>query len=159
MSDLPFPELGNSEVGLTFIEGEITKLKIFEKASHDTATLLDEGERSPLDAYIKLKALAEYASEAGKLLHDAALDEANRYTKGDNVMHGVVFEEGVAGVRYKYDHDETWQELKDKLKQREEQMKSGMGTAGVVDKETGEVVAPAEKTHGKTTLKISMPKA
>lgn len=155
--DLPFPnkEIAQS-ASYSLFDGDITKAAIKSKAEQDTNAVLNKGYINPLSAYIRLKGISEYAAEAMKLLHDAAHNEAAKYSKGENKLHGVVFEQAVTGTRYSYDHDEEWKALQGAIKEREELMRKADG-ATVID-ETGEVIPPAKKNEGKPGLKITIPK-
>lgn len=168
MNNLPFPEEEENEspgTELGLFSGEITKGAISERAKEFFELNIETGEQDPLDTYIKAKAASEYFSEVQKLVKPEAEKEAAKYSKGENFLHGVEFEMASQATRYSYDHDETWNEINDKIKdlekkrkKREDQMKKAMEFGGVFDEEGVEVPAAKYKSGGGESIRITIPK-
>ena len=124
------------------------------------------GEENALETYIKAKALEVVVTNIIKDVKAEALDEAERYEKGDAKLLGCEFMVKSGATRYSFDHDDEWNRINDQIKELTEQRKAreklmidATKYAQVVDKETGEVVTPAEiKSSGGSILNITIPK-
>jgi hypothetical protein len=124
------------------------------------------GDENALDTYIKAKALEVVVSNIIKDVKAEALDEAEKYEKGDGKLLGCEFIVKNGATKYSFDHDEDWsnidkqiKELTEKRKAREKLMIDATKYAQVVDKDTGEVVTPAEiKSASASILTITIPK-
>ena len=168
VNDLPFPEIEvtDNNTFLTLFEGEVTKENIRNIVLNNIQHLKD-GEGNPLDAFVKAKALSEYLNVALSELKDIAMEEAMKYSKDDNTMYGIKFEETTSPMRFDYSNNPDWvklqkniDELRSKQKEIEEQMKTAFRTGShstMVDNDTGEVLPPPKvKSGGERTLKVSI---
>jgi len=123
------------------------------------------GNEDALEVYIKAKAIQEVASNIINDTKSLALEEAEKYDKEEAKMLGCDFVVKNGVVRYSFDHDETWvnikeqiNELQKQLKDREKQMIDATQYAELVD-DTGEVIPQAEiKSGGGSVLMVTIPK-
>lgn len=166
-NDLPFPEEnGQVSIPLTFGTSEsYTKKEILESAQKAIMNLADTGMTNPLDTYVKLKAIAQFVGDCIKEVTPLAITEREAYGKEDVKKHGIALVVKNAGKKFAFDHHEGWCDINDqvvawteKQKAIEKMMKNAIGTAGIVDDETGEVIPPAiVASEGKTTLQATIP--
>lgn len=127
---------------------------------------VSSGDDSALETYVKAKALEFVVSEIISNVKAEALDEAEKYERGDANILGVDFMVKNGTTRYSFDHDDEWNKINDEIKEltakrkaREKLMIDATKYAQVVDKATGEVVTPAEvKSSGGSILNITIPK-
>lgn len=110
----------------------------------------------PLKAYIKWKAYLEVLGLLKNKLMDSAINEANKFDKGERTILGVKFEVTAGATRYDYSGDSTWSDLKKQLKEREELLK-GLKKP-MADTETGEITKPAIPIHSGEVIKITFEK-
>jgi len=145
-------------------DGRITKESLQHKADEDVQALLDSGQSDPLKLLIKMKVCTEYFGNMIKRLQPAAIIEAAKYAEGENTMYSIKFNEATSPQKYDYSDDDTWNELKeaestmaDKRKERELFLKKGIGTGGVVDDSSGEIINPPKlKSGGERILKVTI---
>jgi len=145
---------------LSKLEINPTKASIKQAASNIIQSV-DAGKVNPLDLSLQIKVLEELLKDLKEKLIDYSLDEIDR-CGGKVTINDTKIERVEAGVKYCYDHDETWQQLKDevdaateKLKARENILKKIPEGMELLMSETGEVIQGAFKTST-TTLKISL---
>lgn len=109
------------------------------------------GRINPLEFYRQAKLFTLAIDELKKdgEIMDAAFDEIAKHPKGKAEVGGSVLTEG---SRCNYDYsscnDNTWNELKEKLRQREAFLKA-IPAGGVVDPETGEFIMHPSVTVSK----------
>ena len=143
---------------------ELTKTAVRRAGIDFASQLLDAGEQSPLDAYMKLRALKDAIDVALDTLADGAMGEAQAYGQADSIRFGVKFQVRGGSTRYDYGHDAVWAEMKaseaaiaEQRKARELFLRSLPGE--MVDPETGEFVSPAVVTDvGAPTLALTFPR-
>lgn len=136
------------------------------KVSGAVVDKVSSGDDSALETYVKAKALEFVVSEIISNVKTEALDEAEKYERDDANILGVDFMVKNGTTRYSFDHDDEWNKINDEIKEltakrkaREKLMIDATKYAQVVDKATGEVVAPAEiKSSGGSILNITIPK-
>ena len=120
------------------------------KVSGAVVDKVASGEEDALEVFIKAKAVEEIIKNIIKDTKALALDEAEKYDKGDSKMLGCDFMVKNGATRYSFDHDETWCNINSKIealieerKEREGKMIDATRFAEIVDGETGEVIPPA----------------
>lgn len=135
----------------------LTKADAQRVADGIAALSLVDGVSNPLELYLALYYLSEVCDRAKANLKDAALQEADKY-KGQSLF-GVQVDTPSTPARWSYAHDPEWVRLSEAVKAREKLMRASAETeAVVVDPATGEVVPPAHREQGATTLRVTMPK-
>lgn len=133
--------------------------------------MVEDGEVSPLEMAVKTKAVVETFKAVGdsKVLKDAVYNESLKYGKGEQMAYGgakVQVKEG--GVKYDFSvcGDPEWdelnrqmEELKAKMKEKEDWLKGNTKPITVLDEATGEVstIYPPARTSV-TTFSITFPK-
>lgn len=136
------------------------------KVSGAVVDMVSSGESSALETYVKAKGLELIVSNIIKDTKAEALDEAERYEKGDGKILGCEFIVKSGATKYEFDHDEEWNRINDQIKElmelrkeREKLMIDATKYAQVVNKSTGEVVPQAvTKAYGSSILTINIPK-
>ncbi len=164
--DLPFPEAGLQIEAIQQQKKELTKKTIAESVKKTADSILNEGKEDPLTSYIKIKAMELYLKDLIKLLQPDATEKASNYGKGEQSILGVDFAIAGSGKKYDFSKDTEWNDLnesidqlKDQIKEREGLLKSISGKNALVDKETGEVLEPPTVlSEGADQLKITFRK-
>lgn len=114
---------------------------------------VDQGEISPLDAYIELKEMSEYIDNQLKYIKESAIVEAEKY-KGDNYK-GYSIDVRNVGGRYDYSHIEQISNLKAQIKELEkiaqESYKNGLKGLQMMSNDA-ELVCPAKYTDGSVSI-------
>lgn len=111
------------------------------------------GEESPLDAYIELKALADYVQDCLNEIKDQAITEGEKF-KGQTYK-GFQIDVRSVGGKYSYDHIAEWVELKEKIKEVEKFHQAAYKNRNqgfFLNEHTGEIYEPAAYKEGPTTL-------
>lgn len=168
-NDLPFPEAeeGGTQIPLVFKKTDVySKQSIQADASMAMQKIMDEGMTDPLEVYTRLKTIQEFVSGCIDTIKDDALDELDRHGKDGAKIFGIPLIQKNSGKKYGFDNYDGWTEIDDKIKdlteQRktlEKQMKGAIGTAGIIDEDTGEVVPPAQVvSEGKTIIQATIPR-
>ena len=154
----PFPEV---ESGIAKIP-ELTKTNIINAAASKSKEILDEGNVSILEAYIKAKAMLEYSKQLVLDLNEPATDEATKYGKeGQKTILGVEFGVANSGKKFDFSGDTEWNDLNEGMGQLKEEMKKRETFLKTLKKEMaetdgGEVIKPPKiLSEGKDTLKIT----
>lgn len=146
------------------IPEKLTKTAIRNAGLSYARELLEEGEKSPLDAFLQLRALRDAIDEAVKEIQDAAMDEAQAYGQADSIRFGVKFQARYGSPRYDYSHDAVWAEMKasetavaEQRKTREKFLQAL--PQEMIDPDTGEFISPAVVAGvGAPTLALTFPK-
>lgn len=111
------------------------------------------GEESPLDAYIELRALADYVKDCLEEIKDQAIREGEKF-KGQTYK-GFQIDVRSIGGKYSYDHIEEWVELKNRIKDLEKFYQAAYKNRNqgfFLNEHTGEIFEPAAYKEGPTTL-------
>lgn len=139
------------------VTNDLSKTRAQQLADGIAALSLVEGQSNPLEMYLAAYFLREVADRLADNLKPAALNEADKY-RGQSLF-GASIETPNAATRWRYDHDPEWRRLSEALKAREKLMRASAETeATVVDPDTGEVIPPAQREPGATTLRVTLPK-
>lgn len=102
-----------------------------------------DGDRDPLETYLRLRWLELAAKAAAQMLKDQAKDGACAWGKDRRgVIKSASFKVQNSGDRYDYDGHELVKKASHKAKAATDAWKKGME---YVDPDTGEIVAPAKK--------------
>lgn len=109
-----------------------------------------------LEALMKLKSYENIINSVKKSIEAEAINEADKYGKGQHEVMGVKFQVKEGSRRYDYTNDDTYNKLKAELKEREEFLK-GLKKP-MVDPETGELAQPPIEKYTKSSITISFPK-
>lgn len=132
------------------------------KASSNIIESVESGRINPLDLSLQIKVLEELLKDLKEKNLDYALDEISKHG-GKTSLYDVRIEKVEAGVKYTFDHDDKWKELKwhvdvatERLRERETLMRNIPSGMEMVDPITGEMISCAHKTST-TTIKISLP--
>lgn len=129
--------------------------------ANDIFHAAQEGFISPLDAYLKLKELADLAKLLQDEIKESAVSEAQKWDEKKFTYNGFVIEKRAGAGTWKFDHIPLWKTKKEDLKAKEESCKSAfkMWEKGqIVCDEFGEVIQPATYTPGGDVIAISRPK-
>ena len=113
---------------------DISKAGLKSLAKEQADYILESG--SSEKAFAFLKKISELIDKVVDGIKDDALEEVR---KGHNFAHGVKMSV-VGKTTYDYSQDPTWQDLKAKIKDREEFLKSIPFYLDTFNEETGEVV-------------------
>jgi hypothetical protein len=113
---------------------DISKAGLKSLAKEQADYILESG--SSEKAFAFLKKISELIDKVVDGIKDDALEEVR---KGNNFAHGVKMSV-VGKTTYDYSQDKTWQDLKSKIKDREEFLKSIPFYLDTINEETGEVV-------------------
>lgn len=118
---------------------------------------VEDGNISALKAYMDIKREADIYAAALKQIKDAAIDEAEKYGKGEHDAEGGRFQVKNASGKYSYKHIEAWvaankvlKDLEDGYKKAAQEREKGRN----VVTDDGEIVEPADFTPGATTIAI-----
>ena len=137
-------EIKNQNQGLTITSAKF--LDLDKNAIKDLAmSVVDEyqdGFKSPAEGLLLSKKLEELAVQIKENLKDAAANEL-KLGKGEKAnVHGAIVTEQMTGVKYSFKDcgDPIWNELNEKIKNREAFLKTIKGSKQELIKETGEVV-------------------
>jgi len=110
-----------------------------------------DGETDPAKLYIKLDFIIKSLSKAKENIRDEALDELEKYEKGQQVL-GVEIQIKNS-VKYDYSHNEAWTETKADLVKIESDMKAAYkADMSLVNESTGETTPPARIKSASTSI-------
>jgi hypothetical protein len=113
------------------------------------------GEISAMDAYIELyEAKVELDKQLDDLKELARL-ERERYGKEEVMRNGWLIELASGRKQWSYKGVSAWNSVKARLTEIEKMAQMAFNGAEVTDKETGEVVEPAELSFTKDTIKLT----
>ena len=133
-----------------------SKALITEKAQAVVDRYTD-GHNSPVEGLIVARKLIEFGEQIKDNLLDAAANELKLASKESRDIAGNKISEQMVGVRYSYKDcgDPIWNELNEKIKDREKFLQSIKGSKQELIEETGEVVQIFEPVKsGKLSLVI-----
>lgn len=137
---------------------DLTKSDIRDVAMQIVDNCL-EGHQSSAEALVFAKKLTELAELVKENLADSAATEL-RLSKGEQRhLHNTVINEQMVGVKYDYStaNDPIWNDLKQRITERETLLKGIKGTLSVNIEDTGEVVELKEPVKtGKLALIIKV---
>ncbi len=164
--DLLFPEAGLQIDSIQKSNKDLTKKTIAEAVKKTADSILEDGKENPLTSYVKIKAMELYLKDLIKLLQPAALEEASGYAKGEQSILGVDFAIASSGKEYDFSKDIAWNDLnesieqiKEQIKERQEILKSISVGKVLVDEDSGEVTKAAViVSEGTDQLKITFRK-
>lgn len=137
----------------------VTKQLINNTAEH-IANLVADGEISPIDAIVKLKAFSDLYDALRPLITDSIIAEID---KGNNSSNGVEVSTMETAIKYDYTTTKKWVELHyeiEKLTQERKVLETTIKTLTrpmqILDEATGELIEirPAKKSS-KTSFKVS----
>ena len=137
----------------------VTKQLINNTAEH-IANLVADGEISPIDAIVKLKAFSDLYDALRPLITDSIIAEID---KGNNSSNGVEVSTMETSIKYDYTTTKKWVELNyqiekltQELKVLETTIKTLTRPMQILDESTGELIEikPAKKSS-KTSFKVS----
>ena len=115
------------------------------------------GEINPLEAYIDLKSIESCLKDVLKGLQEDAINEAEKYGKGEHEAFGAKFNIRNGATRYDFKKIAEWAEMSAKLKAFEEARKSIIksGQSEVYDA-NGELIELPIVKPGATTIAIKL---
>jgi len=115
------------------------------------------GEKNPLEVYVELKGLEKLLKDVISAVQPDAIDEAEKYGKGEHDAYGAKFQVKNGAGRWSFKGNPEWVDAEAKKKAIEEQLKTLFkgGVVGV-DESTGEMIKGAEFTPGKTTIAVRL---
>jgi hypothetical protein len=137
-------ETTETQTGVTFSPKSILNLTaegISEKAKQIVDYYTD-GYNNPAEGLILAKKLADMSEQIKNNLQDSANNEL-KLGKGDKAnLFGCVINSQMVGVKYSFKEcgDPVWNELKEKITNREAFLKTIKGSKSELIEETGEVV-------------------
>jgi hypothetical protein len=112
---------------------KITKADLLSLAKRQSEFILESGSSEQAFAFLK-----KISDLVDKVMSEIKEDAMAEIAKGNNFAHGVKM--SVAGkTTYDYSSDPVWADLKAKIKEREDFLKSIKFFIDVLDEQTGEV--------------------
>ena len=112
---------------------KISKADLLSLAKRQSEFILESGSSEQAFAFLK-----KISDLVDKVMSEIKEDAMAEIAKGNNFAHGVKM--SVAGkTTYDYSNDPVWADLKAKMKEREDFLKSIKFFIDVLDEETGEV--------------------
>ena len=135
----------------------IDKAEIEAFVNHITAEVMD-GHVDPLSVHIRCKAVVKALEAIIELTEEVAKDSAATYGKGEFKFHGASVQLREPRDMPDFSQDPAWVELNDRLKARQELIKTAFkmaSTAAIVDPNTGEVVPVVPVKPAKTSLTVT----
>ena len=144
---------------LDFNQFVVTKQSINNTAKH-IADLVADGDISPIDAIVKLKAFSDLYDALRPLITDSIIQEID---KGNTSSNGVEVSTMETAIKYDYTTTKKWVELHyeiekltQELKVLETTIKTLTRPMQILDESTGELIEikPAKKSS-KTSFKVS----
>ena len=144
---------------LDFNQFVVTKQSINNTAKH-IADLVADGDISPIDAIVKLKAFSDLYDALRPLITDSIIQEID---KGNTSSNGVEVSTMETAIKYDYTTTKKWVELHyeiekltQELKVLETTIKTLTRPMQILDEATGELIEirPAKKSS-KTSFKVS----
>lgn len=156
-----------NEASLIPMPQAMTKAAIAQRGAELADAILENGDISPLEALVKLRAIQDVVAAAIDGVKDEAMTQAEQWDEGHGrgasiLGVGVRLTSGAA--KWDYSHDAAWVEAKasetavaNQRKAREkflQQLPQEM-----VDPETGEFIRPAEQLSlGNRTIALTFPR-
>ena len=112
-----------------------------------------EGEQDPIELAGRLRLMQYITKGAEEVIKDQVVQAV---MEGSQTANGIQFTKTTAATRYKFDHNDSWTELNDKIKEltaQRKEIEQDMVLANkkgktIIDEETGEVIAPAIYSSG-----------
>lgn len=167
VNDLPFPETeGSYNISLSLMKQEEYSKDLLKIQAIKEMSAVVEGLTEPTEVYAKLKAISHFIDECINVIKEDVITEVEKYGKEGVKSCGIPLVVKNSGKKYSYEDNDDWVELDDKIKDLtekrkdiESKMKALVGTAGYVDGNTGEMLAPAKViSEGKTIVQATIPK-
>lgn len=128
---------------------------------YDLRDAVLDGETDALSAYITLKEIEKDLADALKKVQPLALEAARAYEEKTFNAFGAKITVKKSAGRWKFDHIESYNEAKEKLKKVEELAKQAYNSKSmgmdIVD-EYGAIVEPAEYTEGQEQISVTLNK-
>lgn len=159
MNQLPETPIGT----LRLFASTQTQIDVF---SDSIIQAVKEGEANPLEVLIQIKALQKVSDRVLKEINDNLLNEANKYSETNFEFMGAKIEKAELGTKYDYAScgdteyemlDSQMNSLKQRIKEREDFLKSIKQDITLVDNFTGEVVTVHPPIKKSTSgLKVSI---
>lgn len=118
-------------------------------------TRVINGEISAIDAYIELYEAKRLIDEQLEEVKSLAIMERERYGKESPVRNGYMVELVPGRKQWNYKGVSAWNTVKARLTEIEKMAQMASNGAEVIDKESGEVIEPAELTFTKDTLRLT----
>lgn len=142
----------------------VTKSRI-EEITDGLQFQVKEGIISAQEAVLMGKMLYEFGAAIKNKVTDLAVDELEKLHADERIFRGVKMEVASTAERLDYSHDHVWSELqsqlediKDKIKSREELMKTAMKHSEIFDADGIQVLPAKVKTPSGKTIRITLPK-
>ncbi len=135
---------------------ELSKKEIQASATVAAEQIINDGLVEPSGSLVMAKKLVEYCIHFIKGLESNVRAEVDKNSGLE--INGVTLSLGSTGVRLSYEDDSVYKELKDKLKAREELLKTvHKQKLEIADGETGEMVPIVGiKSQSKETLVVKL---
>lgn len=113
------------------------------------------GEVSALDVYLELREAEAEIKKQIDDIKDIALLELEKYGKEPVMRRGFLIEKVNGRKIWNYKGVSAWNSAKARLTEVEKMAQMAFNGAEVTDKETGEVVEPADLSFASDTIKIT----
>lgn len=126
----------------------------YEDRIANLLTQVEEGNESPLNAWVAFRHLQVLAGKASEQLLNEALEEVRQYPEKRISILGAKVEERKTATTYDFTQDEVYRDLDQKIKDRRKRLKhAAMSADLIIDTETGQemTVVPVKK-EGSYTL-------
>jgi len=159
MNNLPSTPIGT----LRLFASTQTQVDVF---SDSIIQSVKQGEANPLEVLIQIKALQKVSDRVLKEINDNLLTESNKYSETSFEFMGAKIEKAELGTKYDYSScgdteyemlDAQMNSLKQRIKEREEFLKSIKQDITLVDNFTGEVITVHPPIKKSTSgLKVSI---
>lgn len=159
MDNLPSTPIGT----LRLFASTQTQIDVF---SDSIIQAVKEGEANPIEVLIQIRALQKVSERVLKEINEEILTEANKYPEKNFEFMGAKIENAELGTKYDYSMcgdteyemlDAQINSLKQRIKEREEFLKSIKQDITLVDNFTGEIVTVRPPTKKSTSgLKVTI---
>lgn len=116
---------------------------------------VENGRGNPIDTFVMLKFYADAFSKAAAKIEEATAIELAKYGKEKPIIGDWQVATRNGGHTYKYDHDIVWTEIKNKLSEREAQMKAVADVSVTSFDENGIEIPAAVKTPKKDSIVLT----
>lgn len=163
MEGLPFPETNGLSEKLADT-GKLSKDYI-DSAAIETYNKMVEGGETHMEIAIKARTAADFMTKIESINKDGLLDEIEKLHPEERHLNGVKFEVTNTPTKYSFDHDSEWtdlseqmEDIKAKLKKREELMINALKFSEVYDDEGVKVEPAVIKSPSGTAIRMSIPK-
>ncbi len=114
---------------------------------------VDDGDENPLHTIVRLRFMKKVIEDAEEKIKGFAVQEAAKLDKKGDVVLGVNVRHTEGRRTFDYSNDKEWNDLKEKMKNREEMLK-GL-TKPMADPDSGEIIEPPLVKYSAETVTVT----